>query len=106
DSGFFYGDFRERAAQVVHVIVGHARHDCDQWRRNDVGGVQAAAQTDLEHRQLHAALTKREERGSSRHLEERHVVRGDVEHLVQVLHYLRVGDWLTINGDAFSEAIE
>lgn len=74
DAGLFRCDLAQRVAQVLHVVHGDVGND--RYRRLDnVGGVEAAAQTDLQNRKLNLLLCEVDEGDGSEQLEEAGIVR-------------------------------
>ena len=82
DAGLFFGDLRERVAELDHVIEGDARDRGDERGRDHVRRVETAAEADLEHRDVDLRVAEREKRRDRRDLEEREI-RRRVHHAVQ-----------------------
>ena len=95
------------------MIEADARDDGNVGCRNDVGGVQAAAKADFQHRNLASRLGEMQERHRRHKLELRWVVTGFHRHLLGMLTYLqgdarKVGhtDVLAVHADALFEALD
>ena len=95
------------------MVEADARDDGNVGCRNDVGGVQAAAKADFQHRNLASHLGEMQERHRRHKLELRWVVTGFHRHLLGMLTYLqgdarKVGhtDVLAVHADALFEALD
>ena len=68
------------------MIHGHGRNDRQGWLRDDVGGVEIAAEPDFQNDRIGLNLRECQERGGRRHLEECDGIAG-----VRALHALEQG---------------
>ena len=95
------------------MVKADARDDGNVWCRNDIGGVQAAAKADFQHRNLASHLGEIQERHRRHKLELRWVVTGFHRHLLGMLAHLqrdtrKIGhaDVLAVYADALLEAFD
>ena len=95
------------------MVEADARDDGNIRGRDDVGGVQTTAKTDLQHRNLAPHLDEMQKRYRRHELELRWVVTGFHRHLLSLFTHLqgdarkvRHADVLAIHADPFLEALD
>ena len=113
DASLLSSDLADGVAEQIGMVEADARDDGNVGCRNDVGGVQAAAKADLQHRNLASHLGEMQERHRRHKLELRWVVTGFHRHLLGMLPHLqrdarKVGhaDVLAVHADALFEALD
>ena len=106
DACFLGSDLAQRIAQQLRMLHPHVGHHA-QKGRYDVGGVQTAAQTRLDHGHLDLAVGEVVERHSRRRLEERKV---ELAHLglmlIDEIHHLLFGDHLAVDAYALAKILQ
>ena len=105
DPGLLRRDLGQRITELLDVIEGHSRDHRHAWRRDHVGGVQATAEPDLDHRDFDLSLLKSDKGGQRRDFEEgefRRLVHDPLEHARQRL----VVDERAVDLNALGEANE